>query len=126
VLLTALLSLLSYTTQDSPGLAPPRMGCTFPHQSLRKCPTSLPAARSYGSIFSNEVPISQMCQVDIKLDSTSFLISQKAKGTCQYICFYYACELMDNCCLQFLYYIYTLHFLCFINQIQLTKHNCML
>lgn len=36
-------------------MAPPRMGWALPHKAtIKKCPTGLPIARSYGSIFSTE------------------------------------------------------------------------
>lgn len=49
------LECLTWTT--SLGMAPPTMGCTLFHQSLRKCPTG----QSYREIFSGEVPFSPAC-----------------------------------------------------------------
>lgn len=70
MLLTGLLSLLSYRTHDHQ----PRNGTTLYGQGsfhinnqLRKCPTSLPTARSNGDIFLTEVLSSQMSLVSVKL-----------------------------------------------------------
>lgn len=76
VLLPRLLGLLSNRTQDhSPGMIPTVIGWTLPDQPLiKKMPTGLPTAQSFGGIFVIEAPSSQTtlaCQVDVTLASTS-------------------------------------------------------
>lgn len=58
----------------SPEAAPPtRAGLSHTNYELRKCPTALPTAQSYGSVFLIEIFLlsdnSTLCQIDIKLAS---------------------------------------------------------
>lgn len=71
-----LLSLISNRTQDQqPRMTLPGMGWALPHQLLtKKLLNTLPIAQFYCNTFSIEAPsspVTSLCPVDIKLDSTT-------------------------------------------------------